>query len=220
MIQVLESLYQHDLENLMKNYQRIGTLDPLLLTEIGVNIEGVQESLKSKIEGLKDLFWKEFFDSFDKITEKLTTDSSDQMLKTLTRYIHVDFNASNAYAIVIWVMKNANQYFDDQLIQQVEYMSERANISNYTSNDRVFGKDDWRYCGTPEGISHYKLEYRVVLERMGGLKVPVYSWEDEKNELRDRSANFIDDLCTVATNLGFDCGDQEGARSYKWFSVK
>ena len=126
------------------------------------------------------------------------------MLGTLTEHTHVDFTVSNAYAVVIWVIKNSNAYFDHQLIRIVEHMTERANVHYYKSNKNTFGDEHWRYCRTPEDLAQYKLDYRIVLARVGGLKMGSYSFERGVNGLAERAAELLDDLCTIASNIGFD----------------
>ncbi len=142
------------------------------------------------------------------------------MLKKLTAHTHVDFTAQNAYAIVIWAIKNANQYFDNQLIRAVERLTEKANVMLYTSNTRTFGDEKWRYCRTPEDLSHYKLDYRVVLTRAGGLANSDYWHRRSESGLSDYAADLINDLRTIATNLGFEALGYRSAHEFSWESNK
>ncbi len=216
LISALENLYQHELVTLLSTYKKLETIDPHLLKELNVNIESVRQALQLKIEGLKDIFWKELFDRLDKVTNRLTKSSRERLLSTLTEHTHVDFTASNAYAIVIWVIKNSNHYFDDQLIHLVETMTTEANIQNYASNQRTFGREEWRYGRTPDNLARYKLDYRIVLERSGGLCNATYSFEKTNSGLSQRAGDFLNDLCTIATNIGFDTTTFSGAHSYHW----
>jgi hypothetical protein len=111
----LEELYNQELSHLNKNYQSVAALDGDLLKELGVSQKGLMEALKQKIEGLKLLYWSELFNNLDKITSRLTKRSREALLNTLMSHTSVDFSAQNAYTIVIWVIKNANKYFDKQL---------------------------------------------------------------------------------------------------------
>jgi hypothetical protein len=83
---------------------------------------------------------------------------------------------------------------------------------------RTWGKEDWRYR-TPgeDGTSHYRLEYRVVLERCGGINNSGYQWE-ARNGLSSSAFSFLQDCVTVANNLGFACEDGPG--SYQWETGK
>lgn len=209
---VLVQLYKRDLDELLTHYKNVESLDPILLNELDVNLSSVKAGLKMKIEGLKDLYWEELFNHFKKITDKLTSSTRKEMLDKLTMYTHVDFTLSNIHAIAIWVMKNANQYYDNQLIKIVESMTEYANIHNYVSNQRTFDKDGWRYNKTPDDLTHYKLDYRIVLERAGGLR--------SSTQLSEEATKFINDLCIIANNIGFDTRNFKKSNSYNWESKR
>ena len=218
-VSALESLYQRDLSHLIKNYQSLADIDPELLRELDVNLDGVRAALKEKIEGLKNSYWLELFTNLNKITERLCTSSRRQMLDKLTEHTHIDFTTSNARAVLVWVIKNANSYFDDQLIELVKQTTEKGTISLYKSNQRTFGDEQWRYCRSPEGLDRYSLDYRIVLHRVGGIKTG-YSWETAQKALEQRAADYINDILTVANNLRFDTTHQARADRYEWESNK
>lgn len=221
LISVLTSLYDRDMEKLMNNYKAFESLDGELLQELGVSFAGVRAGLKQKISGLKNLYWQQLFDNLQKITDKLTLKSRENMLKKLTSRTDVDFNAQNVYAIVIWVIKNANHYYDDQLIQLVERMVEKANVVMYKSNQRTFGREDWLYCRRPDDLNRFSLETRVILQRCGGLVTSDFSFDlTQYNGLSSTAYHLIMDILTVATNLGFDATGYERPRDYEWVSNK
>lgn len=220
-IDVLTSLYDRDLAKLMLNYKAFESLDATLLEELGVSFSGVREGLKTKISGLKNLYWNQLFNNLNKITDKLTQKSREAMLSKLTSRTDVDFNSDNVYAVVIWVIKNANHYFDDQVIDLVERMVEQANVVLYKSNAKTFGRDSWRYCARPEGLDRFSLETRVVLQRAGGLANTYWTYERERfNGLSERAYYLIMDILTVATNLGFDTTDMTRPMDFQWVSNK
>ena len=220
-IDVLTSLYDRDLAKLMLNYKAFESLDATLLEELGVSFSGVREGLKTKISGLKNLYWNELFNNLNKITDKLTQKSREAMLSKLTSRTDVDFNSDNVYAVVIWVIKNANHYFDDQVIDLVERMVEQANVLLYKSNAKTFGRDSWRYCARPEGLDRFSLESRVVLQRAGGLANTEWAYDRERfNGLSERAYYLIMDILTVATNLGFDTTDMTRPMGFQWVSNK
>ena len=216
LVKVLERLYQRDLDKLVSNYITLGELDAELLDEIGVNIDGAREALKLKISSLKTLYWRELFDNLSAVTEKLTERSRTLLLDTLLAHTHVDFSAQNAHAIVIWVIKNANEYFDSQLIEVVEGLTEKANVKLYKSNLKTFGNEEWRYGSSPQELDRYQLDYRIVLERVGGLAVSDWGWDNPKCGLSKRAINFFNDLSTVAANIGFDIKSQKKADDFMW----
>lgn len=219
LIQVLENLYLTNMQKLIDTFQGLANVDAEILKELNIDINGVAGSLKAKIKGMKNLYWNELFSNFSKVTSRLTKTSREKLLETLTEHTQVDFSADNAYAVMIWVIKNANHYFDSQLVDTYERMIGEANIINYKSNLKTFGKSDWQYCKQPE-ISHIKLDYRIVLDRCGGICTSEWRHEHTASDLEKRSEDFLDDLRTIATNIGFDTANEPSVRTMRFESGK
>lgn len=217
--QVLVGFYQGDMESLFNNYRAVSELDADILKTLNVDIGSIKEALKQRIASTKDRYWRELFEKLRKVTDKLTHASRTAMLDKLTNNTSVDFNLGNIYAVLSWVFKNANAYFDAQLIDVYSRMIEQANVVLYKSNKRVFEDFQWRYHQKPNDLSHFKLDYRIVLEQCGGVAISSWSSDLERYRgLSQRAAYLIDDLCTVAGNLGFDVTDNH--RSYYWEAGK
>jgi len=190
----LTELYNNEMMDLFNSYKAIEKIKPDLLKELGVSKENLTGGLKQKIEDLKNVYWHELFNNLDKITDKLTHGSRENLLNTLTDNTNIDFTANNAYAVVIWVIKNANKYFDSQLITMYRDITEEKAMIKYKSNVR-FLKDEWRWC---KKQSHYKLDYRIVTQR--------HCWEDRYSsglKFTENARTFLDDITTIANNLGF-----------------
>lgn len=220
-INVLSEMYTHELNHLMNNYKSVEAIDFEILEELGVSYDAMRESVQQKISGLKNLYWRELFDSLTKITDRLTAKSREQMLSTLMSRSDVDFNSQNVYAVVIWVIKNANHYYNDQMVSYVKRMVEKANISSYKSNKRTFGDESWRYGQAPSDLEKFSLDYRVVLQRVGGIKVSEYSYERNAFKGLTESAHFfLLDTLAIASNLGFDTTGMETPSSFEWESNK
>lgn len=218
---ILVKLYNRQMDKLIANYKALEQMDAALLNELGVRFSDIRAGLKAKISGCKQGYWQELFDRLGRITDRLTKGSREAMLAKLMARTDVDFNASNVYAIVIWAIKNANFYFDQQLVSLVEQMVDKANIINYKSNERTFGKEDWRYRSKPHNLSHFKLDYRVVLERVGGMSLSSYNSDKERYKGLSPSAYFfILDVITVARNIGFDTANQERPDTFDWEANK
>ena len=185
LIETLTNLYNQDMLKLLDNYKAVCDLDIDVLKELGVSIDNLKEGLKSKIKGLKILYWRELFDNFDKIKSRLTFSKRNILFDKLNDQGSVDFTESNIYAIVIWVIKNANQYFDEQLKEIYLELTETDFVKKYKSNQRTWQNDRWRY--KQEGNNtHYTLDYRIITHQ--GYK------QDQ----------FVSDVETIASNLGFN----------------
>jgi hypothetical protein len=209
LIEALCRLHDAELDGLRKNYTAASQLDPDLMREIGVTHEKLLASLKERIKSLKQRYWGELFASYESITGNLATKSRAALLDTLNSNTAVEFNEANAIAITIWVLKNSNSFFDSQLIGLCERMVSRANIHLYKSNQRTYGNDEWRYQRwryesdrpRPERFS---LDYRIVLEGMGGICTSEWAWERTKNAGLDAyAATFLQDILAVAATLGW-----------------
>ncbi|WP_413694450.1 DUF4942 domain-containing protein [Psychromonas sp. KJ10-2] len=200
----------------MNNYLKVSELDPELLEELNVNVENVQSGLEQKIMSLKDLYWRELFNNLTTITDKLTNRSRKKLLDTLFENTHLDFSAENAHGVVHWVIKNANSYFDEQLIDCHNSLTERANIILYKSNKKTFKDENWNYCRRPNDLDRYALDHRIVLHNAGGLATSSWSHENPDCGLSNRAITLLDDLCTIAINLNFDRTGQKTTTDFLW----
>lgn len=221
LVKILETCYQAKLSEMMSTYKALETVDAELLRELDVNMDSLKGALRLKIEGLKDTFWHELFSNMTKITSRLTHSVRQSMLNKLNQHIHVDFTATNAYAILIWAIKNANTYLDDQLVALVERMTEQANVVLYKSNQNTFRDENWRYCRTPNSLDRYALEYRIVLQRVGGICRSDYAFErDRYSGLSEAAFHFIGDILVIAQNIGFDTSETQPVSQFTWESNK
>jgi len=216
LIERLQLLYVKEMNNLLNNYKNLSQLDATLLNELGVSVDGIKKALKLKIEGIKNKYWKELFDNLDKITNRLTSKSRETMLEKLRASCNVDFTTDNAYAVVLWAIKNANQYIDQQLTEVFRELSEPDCVKNYKSNINTWEKDRWRYKDRNKH-THYMLEYRIVSERHDAIQTEEFSCY-YTNNLSDNCHKFINDIFTVAKNLGFSMASFENSNRRQWES--
>ncbi|MBJ7265512.1 DUF4942 domain-containing protein [Idiomarina abyssalis] len=214
-IDILEERYQADLNRIFDLYQSLTTVDLNLLHEIGVNTDKVASTLKHRMETLKNTYWKELFTNFDKVTERLTQKTRTKMLGTLQEQCNIDFTAKNAHAIVSWVVRQANSYFDSQLDNLMRSMIsfDCKAFVNYKSNQRTFVDDGWRYSRFEmrEEASHFKFDYRVVLTSFGGMDTFMGTCDG----ISDSLVTFINDLLAVASTVGFDTSKTTRVGGYK-----
>jgi len=214
-IESLEELYQKDMEKLLNTYKQLENIDYDLFKEMGVNFDNLKTALKEKISNLKILYWNELFDNLDKITNKLTSESRKKILDKLNKQTNIDFTAGNAYSLVIWVLKNANIYIDEQLKEVYFEMASPDNIKNYKSNKK-FIEDGWRY--SVKDHTHFKLDYRLVFVRWNCFDNTGYSsYQYPKGLYRDIH-DFINDISTIANNLGFE--NIDSSFNFNWQAGK
>lgn len=210
-IEVMVELYLNSLSKMIENYQHVSQIDPEVLREIGVNVSSVKSALKEKVSGLKKNYWAELFARLDSVTKKLTSKTRSEMLEKLNRYTGIDFTKENVYAIVMWALKNANKYINSQLLEVYKDMTNEENAQAYKSNIHMT-KDTWRYCRRgDEGASHYLLDYRIVLHHWQALES--YS---RQRHLSTRTAGMINDIFTIANNLGFDVINDSYERDWEY----
>lgn len=204
----LVALYDEELDHIRKNYDLVRKLDADLLCEFEVYPVRILGCLKARLAGLRNLYWRELFSNMESVTNRLTTKKRNALLGRLNSSGNVDFTLSNIHAVLIWVLKNANGYLDEQLLDLFDQMVAKANVRNYKSNQRPFVHDRWRY--NQEKPTHIALEYRLVLGNVGGVRRG-YSWE---RGLAESASEFLRDLLTVSHGLGFrgDTGDYRLSR--------
>lgn len=193
------ALYDQEMDNVRRNYDLVSKLDTSLLLEFGIMPKKVMECLSTRLSGLRHDYWHELFNRMTQVTDRLAASQRKRILRTLQENVGVDFTVPNIHAIIMWVLKNANVYMEEQLIELVEGLADKANVRAYKSNLKPFVYDRWRY--TEDKPTHYVLEYRIVAQHVGGIRQG-YSFE---RGLADSAADFIGDLLTVANNLGFRC---------------
>lgn len=194
--------YDEQYTRMESNYRAIFKLDHALLKELGVSKDAVREGIKKKMAGLKNKYWHILFDRLDAITSRLSTATKEHFLKRLTDNTSVAFTASNAYAVVIWAVKNANRYYDEQLVTLFRELSTFDGVKNYKSNLKTWEKNGWRY--QKDGHDHYALDYRIVVRRWGAIRKPDdWSKYDYPGDLSRQCHNLIADIIAVMGNLGF-----------------
>ncbi|MBE6370805.1 MAG: DUF4942 domain-containing protein [Lentisphaerae bacterium] len=198
-IEILCRGYEEKQKQLFEHFKTICGLDAGVLKAIGVHKDAVKSALKKNFEGLKNLYWKAAFDCLEEITSRLTSQSRTDLLNRFTLLKTVDFTPSNIYALIIWVIKNANRYTEQQMIDFFMALSSKENVRNYVSNKRAFEEDHWRYQRSGElKFSHYTLDYRIVCTSYALSGDDGYGYS-----FHEKCRKKIADVCTVANNLGF-----------------
>lgn len=201
-IEALCRLHDQRIAQLQRNYQAVCELSADILEEFDIKKGGLIKSLKMKLDTCKKEYWRRLFDGMKEINTRLTAQSRETIQRKLQSQTGIDFNRENAYAVVLWTIKNANRYFDTQLVETYEKMVTAANVDNYVSNKRIFSWNRFSYHSQIEAnATHFRLKvgHRMVLDRVGGLR-NCHSW---KTGISKDACDFLGDLVTVAHNLGF-----------------
>jgi hypothetical protein len=198
--------YDEEYARMEENYKAIFRLDHALLKELGVKKDALRDGIKAKMAGLKTKYWTLLFERLDVITERLSTATKKKFLEKLTGRAALAFTSGNAYAVVIWAIKNANKYFDEQTVQLYRDLSTHEGVQNYKSNLRTWVKSDWRYRhrdDADERPTRYALDYRIVVDGYSAIGSGE-SWQyDYPGNLNKRCHELIADVIAVLYNLGF-----------------
>lgn len=230
LIETLCELHDARLKKIHQNYQNICELDYDLLQEFEISRKGLIESLNNKLANLRKHCWEELFKGLKSINKTLTVKSRKKIVEVMNRHTGIEFNVENAYAVVMWVVKNANKYYDDQFVETYNEFMDLANVETYKSNQRVFEHDRFGYSNfysayvhrhdeeKTEKYSHFrfKIGNRIVAACSGGLRKTGFHYD---SGLQERGQNLIADLQVIAHNLGFfPTSNDEPATPQDWTS--
>jgi len=206
LVSSLFELYNKDMERLVNNYKKVSELDAEILEELNVSVQGLKSGLKEKIVGLKHLYWKEVFDNLTDITKRLTNKSRDSLVSSLNSNTNIDFTRGNIRSVVIWVIKNANKYYDQQMLEVYDAFTSEEGAKLYKSN-KHWTHDSWRYAHAikEQGIK-YALDYRIV--RHGWLSEFDVEYN---NRISEDQQSAIRDVIVIAKNLGFSMNENNSS---------
>lgn len=197
LVSTLVEMYNKELDTLVQNYQKVGELDSEILKELNVNVDNLLAAFKEKISGLKNLYWQEVFDNLKEITSRLTSSTRDRLLKKLAENTNIDFTTGNIRSMVIWVIKNADKYFEAQMLEVYDQFTTEDCIKLYKSNAR-WTNDKWRYTHElKEQKIKYALDYRIVLHSYFS------EWDIRDGFIPATNLTKISDVITIAKNLNF-----------------
>lgn len=197
--QILVDLYQKEYNKLIEHLNLIMKLDENVLETFGFSIEKVKEGLKSQISGMKYRYWKRVMNEMEEITNRLTYESRNNLMETFKELQCLDFTIENIYSVVLWVIKNANKYYNSQLIQFFKKLSDKDNVKPYKSNQRLFEDDGYRWnC---DKKSHYVLDYRIIMSS------PFRTNWSGQLDTGYNTNKTLEDIRVIANNLGFETLD-------------
>lgn len=202
-VETLCNLYNIEFEKLLNSYKAIAQLGEATLKDIGLDKNKILSSLNYKISNLKKDYWRYLINNTDKITSRLIRSIRDKLIEKITVSIgSIDFNEKNVYAIVIWIIKNANKSYDEQLLFMFDICIEPANIKKYKSNQKVFETEENRWgsgVGTrfknKKEVSNITLDYRII------TSINDYGYGYTSYYRQSKENQVIQDWETICNNL-------------------
>jgi len=206
--------FNEEYSRMEENYRAIFKLDYAILKELQVSKDSVREGIKKRMAGLKTKYWQLLFERLDGITSRLSTETKKRFVQKLTARTSVAFTASNAYAVVLWAIKNANRYYDEQLVKLFRDLSTFDGALKYKSNVKTWEKGDWRFSMKDQ--SHHALHSRIVVSRFRAIDL---DWDgNPRTCLHDSASELIADVIAVMSNLGFGLGHNVPTHARQWVS--
>jgi site-specific DNA-adenine methylase len=210
----LVELYDQELAAMHASYRALCKIDPGLLRAVGVKAAEIKAGLRQKYANLKNLYWQELFDHLNKITSRLTSSSRDLIVNKMASSVHVDFTVDNAYAVVLWVLKNANAYIENQLVDLFRKFTAAKNMHNYKSNKTTWAEDHWRF--RQQEKTHYSLDYRIVVDGYNAIYNRDYGDYEYPGNLHRDCHKLLGDIRTIANNLNFPCSFPLYSQHREW----
>lgn len=198
LIEFLVEEYCKEYNEFIDSLNHLNAINSDLLKCMDIDKKKLIKGIKSKIRDLKNLYWKELFSKLDAIRSRVTSTYAGYIHESVIVENNVDFNKENIYSVVLWVIKNANQYIEKSYLSFFERMAKGENVLYYKSNQR-FNIDDWRYANREDRNrtpNPYKLDYRIVLPSVAYLSYSSFYHDEDWT-------NFLRDLVVIGKNLGF-----------------
>lgn len=128
----------------------------------------------------------------------------------------MEFTVENIYVMLLYVVKNASEYSDNQLVSFYKKLSDEENVKPYKSNTKLFEKSGWRWnCNEHKD---WLLDYRIIMS-----SIFREGWHGEC-EVDWNSRTTLNDIKVIAGNLGFKISDTVeypdsfGKKGYMYFT--
>lgn len=212
--EMLVQFYDKDMEKLYSNYRQLEKLDADIFRELKVDVKNLKAGLRERISGLKHLYWDELFKKYDCITKRLTSKGGKKVIERLHDNTAIDFTLNNIFQLTLWLIRNSNTMFDEQVSDYFFSLCNSETIHRYKSNLR-WDDDDWRYIKDGFGgirsrsevdehrkkLKNIMLDYRIVVQAWSNFRE-----EWSSTEMSEDCYNFLEDTYIIAENLGFDVG--------------
>lgn len=210
--EMLVQFYDKDMQKLYANYRQLETLDADIFRELKVDVKNLKAGLRERIGGLKHLYWDELFRKYDRITKRLTSKDRKKVVERLHDNTAIDFTMGNIFQLTLWLIRNSNTMFDEQVTDYFFSLCNAETIHRYKSNLR-WDEDSWRYIKDGFGgirsrseidehrkrLKNIMLDYRIVVQAWRNFRE---DWPS--TEMSEDCFDFLEDTYIIAGNLGFD----------------
>lgn len=210
--EMLVQFYDKDMEKLYSNYRQLEKLDADIFRELKVDVKNLKAGLRERISGLKHLYWDELFKKYDRITKRLTSKGRKKVIERLHDNTAIDFTLNNIFQLTLWLIRNSNTMFDEQVSDYFFSLCNSETIHRYKSNLR-WDEDSWRYIKDGFGgirsrseidehrkrLKNIMLDYRIIVQAWRNFRE---DWSG--TEMSEDCFDFLEDTYIIAGNLGFD----------------
>ena len=208
--ETLVQFYNRDMQKIYSNYRKLEELDSELFNELKINVPMLKDSLKTRLQGLKHIYWDLLFKKYDKVTSRLTSTGRRKVIERLNDNTAIDFTLENIFQLTLWIIKHSNTLFDEQITEYFYSLCNTENIHRYKSNKR-WSDDDWRYMkeslydkwgnfqkNKTSQLKNILLDYRIIVTSFSNFET---SWHIKFTE---SCLDFLSDTIIIGKNLGFD----------------
>lgn len=198
LIDYLVDKYNAELREFTQGLKNLRNVSFKLLQCLNIDKKKLIEAIKKQLKGLKALYWKALFDELEVISSKIISEYRSHLSYQIASEAQLEFSKENIHSVVIWFVKNANEYIEKSYLDFFDRMAREGNALSYKSNER-FSNDDWRYNRKDFNKEPHKLDYRIVLTNA------INSYE------------IVDMIEVIANNLGYKNSLRATLKQYSYY---
>lgn len=196
LIEYLYNRYNAEKNEFIEALRSFSNINPKIFQCLQLEKSKLVYGVQKRLEGIRALYWDELFKKLYALSGRLTTKRASLISNHRIAKRGIEFNRDNIYAIVIWLIKNADCYIQESYEEVWDDIVSRADVKGYKSNIH-FNKETFRYNKDGLKKSPHKLDYRVVL-----------SCTAINSRYSTYRHDLAHDIGIIARNLGFNIVDR------------
>ena len=208
-VQAIMSLFHNEQDKINATIKSLSEIDRQLFKELNVDLSKIKDLVRNKLNSLNNRYWAEVINKLKPIANRLISSHRKSLLNEISE-TKINFNATNIYSIVEYVIKTISNKIESQTLEVYNSLIDNANCTNYQSNINVFTNNNF------EMKNPSKLNYRIVINKYCAIKKSGCYSGDYPQNLSRGCHEFLSDLCVVANNLGFEINNSVSQNSI-WF---